>query len=153
MTRNRGSEKTGYKIILILLIALAALSNAIKDLNSLQQLIGSLQEVTSEWFGDGLIMVNARKDNSLGANSCSYEAAAPLNSTDEFRWNGRLAPGKAIEIKGLNGEIKSEPAAGTDIEVIANKKGHRSDPSVVKIQVVKHPDGVTIYAIYPSSDL
>jgi hypothetical protein len=151
MNRNRSSEKTGYKIILILLIAFAALSNAMKDLNRLQELASSLQEVTSEWLGDGLITVNA-KDNSRGANSCSYEAAAPVNSTDEFRWSGRVSPGKAIEIKGLNGDIKAEPAAGSDIEVIANKKGHRSDPSVVKIQVVEHPDGVTICAIYPSDD-
>ena len=122
MNRNTSSEKTGYKTILILLVALAALSNAIEDVNRLQELTSNLQELTAQWLGDGLITVNA-KDNSLRANSCSDEATAPVKSTDEFRWNGRVAPGKAIEIKGLNGDIKAEPAAGSDIEVIANKKG------------------------------
>jgi hypothetical protein len=151
MNREISSEKTGYKIILILLIGLAALSNVIKDLNRLQELSSSLQEFTSEWLGDGLTTVIA-KDISPGETSCLSEATVPANSADEFRWNVRVAPGKTIEIKGLNGDIKAEPAAGSDLEVIANKKGQRSDPSMVRIQVVEHSDGVTICAIYPSDD-
>jgi hypothetical protein len=151
MNRETSSEKTGCKIILILLIAVAVLSNAMNDLNRLQELTSSLQEFTAEWLGDGLTTANA-KDNLLDKNSCLSEATVPVNSADEFRWNGSVAPGKTIEIKGLNGDIKAEPATGSELEVSANKKGRRSDPGTVRIQVVEHADGVTICAIYPSDD-
>ena len=39
---------------------------------------------------------------------------------------------------------------GAEVEVTAVKKGRKSDPTAVKIEVVEHADGVTICAVYPS---
>lgn len=69
---------------------------------------------------------------------------------DEFRWAGRVAAGQAIEIKGVNGGITAAGSAGGDVEVTAVKKGRRSDPTEVKVEVVEHAGGVTICAVYPS---
>jgi hypothetical protein len=79
--------------------------------------------------------------------------AAPqmtLAAQDEFRWAGKVAAGQAIEIKGVNGGITAAGSAGGDVEVTAVKKGRRSDPTEVKVEVVEHAGGVTICAVYPS---
>src|SRR2546422_3517468 len=67
----------------------------------------------------------------------------------EFHWKGTVAPGKAIEIKGVNGDVRASAGSG-DVEVTAVKRARKSDPDEVKIEVVQHEDGVTICAVYPS---
>jgi DUF4097 and DUF4098 domain-containing protein YvlB len=80
-------------------------------------------------------------------------AAAPTLAAagqEEFRWTGKVAAGQAIEIKGVNGGITATGSAGGDVEVTAVKKGRKSDPTEVKVEVVEHAGGVTICAVYPS---
>src|ERR1051326_2891081 len=75
-------------------------------------------------------------------------AGVPTQSAqgNTFRWHGPLAEGKTIEIVGVNGSID---ASGREVEVVAEKRGRKSDPSEVEIRVVEHADGVTICAVYP----
>jgi DUF4097 and DUF4098 domain-containing protein YvlB len=75
--------------------------------------------------------------------------AAPVSAQD-FHWNGRLATGKRLEIKGVNGSIRATPATGDEIDVTARKTSRRSDPDEVEIKVVPFEDGVTICAVYPT---
>jgi DUF4097 and DUF4098 domain-containing protein YvlB len=70
---------------------------------------------------------------------------------EEFRWHGTVAPGRTLEIKGVNGGIHAEPAAGSDVEIVALKQGRRSSPHDVEIMVVPHDGGVTVCAVYPGS--
>jgi DUF4097 and DUF4098 domain-containing protein YvlB len=80
-------------------------------------------------------------------------AAAPVLATaaqENFQWTGKVAAGQAIEIKGVNGGITATGSAGGDIEVTAVKKGRKSDPAEVKVEVVEHAGGVTICAVYPT---
>jgi hypothetical protein len=70
----------------------------------------------------------------------------------EFRWNGRIAQGQTLEVRGINGSIHAEPASGSEVEVVADKAGRRSNPDDVQIKVVEHEGGVLICAVYPSSD-
>ena len=79
----------------------------------------------------------------------TIERRAP-GQEEEFRWRGRLAAGKAIEIKDVNGDVRAEAAAGDEVEVVATKRARKSDPGEVKIEVVEHAGGVTICAVYPS---
>jgi DUF4097 and DUF4098 domain-containing protein YvlB len=69
---------------------------------------------------------------------------------DDFHWAGKVAAGAAVEIKGVNGGIVATGASGGDVEVTAVKKGRKSDPAAVKIEVVEHAGGVTICSVYPS---
>ena len=71
---------------------------------------------------------------------------------ETWSWTGRVDRGKHIEIKGINGEIRAEPASGNEVEVRANLHGRKSDPKTVTIEVVEHGEGVTICAVYPSKD-
>lgn len=82
-------------------------------------------------------------------------AGAPLlafGEAERFEWSGAIAPGKTIEVKGINGAIEAEPAHGSSVEVSAVKRGRRHDPKEVEIKVVEHGGGVTICAVYPSPD-
>jgi hypothetical protein len=73
-------------------------------------------------------------------------------SAEDWSWDGRLAPGQAVEIKGINGEVKALSAAGDRVEVTAVKKARRSDPALVQIKAVEHAGGVTICAVYPTRE-
>ncbi len=68
-----------------------------------------------------------------------------------FRWQGSLAGGKTIEVKGINGWIHAEPAIGGSVEVTAQRRGRKQDPNSVRIDIVQHADGVTICAVYPDA--
>ncbi|HEX7177089.1 MAG TPA: DUF4097 family beta strand repeat-containing protein [Pyrinomonadaceae bacterium] len=78
---------------------------------------------------------------------------APQDQGNEFRWTGRLASGRVIEVKGVNGRVNAEgTAAGGEVEVVATKRARQSDPASVRVEVVEHADGVTICAVYPNGD-
>ena len=72
--------------------------------------------------------------------------------TSEFRWDGRLAPGKTLEIKGVNGSIQASGGSGDQVEVVATRRGRRNDPEGVRIETVEHAGGITVCAVYPSAD-
>jgi hypothetical protein len=72
------------------------------------------------------------------------------SGAQDFQWQGRVAAGQAIEVKGVNGEIEAEPGTGSEVEVRATKRGRRSNPDAVEIKVVEHGGGVTICAVYPT---
>lgn len=71
---------------------------------------------------------------------------------EKFEWRGRVAPGKTLEIRNVNGSIRATPATGDEVQVTATKSGRRSDPADVHIEVVPYDGGVTICAVYPSKD-
>lgn len=82
--------------------------------------------------------------------SAAPGSAAAQEGADGFRWTGRLAAGKTLEIKGVNGPIIVEPASGSEIEISTEARGHRSDPSSVRIVEVESDAGLTFCALYPT---
>lgn len=81
----------------------------------------------------------------------SPNSASAQSEAAPFEWRGTVLQGNAIEIKGVNGDISAEPATGGDVEVTAVRRGRRSDPTSVRLEVVQHGDGVTICAVYPDT--
>lgn len=77
-------------------------------------------------------------------------AAEPQRQGNEFRLREALAAGRTLEIRGINGNVSAEPAAGGEFEVVAVKSARRSDPEEVRIEVVRHAEGVLICAVYPN---
>ena len=71
--------------------------------------------------------------------------------SDTFDWKGRLAAGKTLEIRGINGDIRVTPTTGDEAIVRATKTSKKSDVSRVQIKVEQHADGITICTIYPGS--
>ena len=64
--------------------------------------------------------------------------------TDSFHWRGKVPAGQFVEIRGINGNIHAEPAAGKDVEVVAYKTGQVYDSAGIQVQVVEHNGGITI---------
>jgi len=91
-----------------------------------------------------------RRVTTAAALLAAAMAVPALAAQDEFHWQGSLARGSAVEIKGVNGGITASGTSGSAVEVSAVKKGHRSDPAQVKVEVVEHAGGVTICAVYPA---
>ena len=77
-------------------------------------------------------------------------AALPAAAQDSWSWRKAVPTGRAIEIKGINGDVSATAASGNQVEVIARKTARRSDTETVKIEVVEHAGGVTICALYPT---
>lgn len=98
---------------------------------------------TVVWVGTG------RREKFVQARSETRASAE--TEQERWRWSGRLAGGKIIEIRGVNGSVSAEPATGADVEVVAEKSARRSDPDDVTIEVVEHESGVTICAVYPNN--
>ncbi len=85
-----------------------------------------------------------------GVQTIDAGAQATGETQNDFRWRGRLAAGRVIEIKGVNGGIDAAPSSSGEVEVVAEKSARRSDSNAVRVEVVEHADGVTICAVYPS---
>lgn len=77
-------------------------------------------------------------------------AAATTAGAQDFNWHGRIAQGKRLEIKGVNGDVRAVLASGAEAVVNATKHSRRADPESVEIKVVESEDGITICAVYPT---
>ncbi len=88
---------------------------------------------------------------AAAAMAVAAQATAAPSREEPFHWQGKVSAGDAVEIKGVNGGIVATGGAGSEVEVTAIKKGRKSDPAEVKVEVVEHEGGVTICAVYPSS--
>ena len=84
--------------------------------------------------------------------SASQPPVAAQRAAADFQWRGTVLQGGAVEIKGVNGDVNAQGGTGSEVEVTAVKKGRRSDPESVRVEVVQHGDGVTICAVYPDVD-
>jgi len=92
-----------------------------------------------------------RRVSCLLVSAISLATALPAAAQD-FHWRGSVPQGQAIEIKGVNGDVRAEPSGGNDVEVVAVKRARRDSPDSVRIEVVPHAGGVTICAVYPARD-
>jgi hypothetical protein len=79
-------------------------------------------------------------------------APAARQQGNEFRWHEAMPAGRVIEIKGVNGNVEATPSSSGEVEVVAVKTSRRGNPEDVRIEVVRHPGGVTICAVYPTPD-
>jgi DUF4097 and DUF4098 domain-containing protein YvlB len=73
-------------------------------------------------------------------------------AAEDFQWRGRVAAGKTVEIKGVNGAVEATLADGDEVEVTATKRGRKSDPASVRVEAIEHAGGVTVCAVYPDVD-
>jgi hypothetical protein len=145
-------ERKLYRVLLLLIVSLAAFTSAMKELNELRAFtaqVGNFVAACSD-----VVMPTASASTPVidASSAIKYSPLQEASRSDEFRWNGTIAPGAAIEVQGINGEIVAEPTAGSEVQVVAVKTAKRSDVNSVKMKVVQHAGGVTICALYPHED-
>lgn len=143
-----------FKLIVALVVAVSSLTAAPQAMNKLDELRAAAEGWTRLSLLSGALTVSAHDKD--GAERALFEPRVTVQpralSDDEFRWSGRVASGRTVEIKGVNGDVRAEPSSGSEVEVVASKHGKRSNPSEVQIKVIEHEGGVTICAVYPSPD-
>ena len=142
------------KLMTTLFVTVLGLTTAPLALEHLNNLKGVAEKWTRNPFLSGIVSVYASTNETAESEPplSGMNARRPADSSDEFHWNGRLAAGNTIQIRGVNGNISAEPSASGEVEVVAVKTGRRSDPKEVEIRVVEHSGGVTICSVYPSAD-
>lgn len=87
---------------------------------------------------------------AFAALSASADASAlRAQEPNPWSWRGTVPRGKTLEVRGVMGTIRAEPASGREVEVTARKHADDSDPNEVRIEVVEHEGDVTICAVYP----
>lgn len=95
-------------------------------------------------------MMNLTRALVAAVASVLVMAGAGRAAAQDFTWSGAIPQGRAIEIKGVNGDVRAEPSGSNQVEVVAVKSARRDDPASVRIEVVPHNGGVTICAVYPT---
>lgn len=82
----------------------------------------------------------------------AFVAPMAQAQSSDFSWSGAIQRGKAVEIKGINGNVRAEFTSGNDVQVTATKHARRSDVNSVSVQVVQDDGNVTICAVYPTPE-
>lgn len=143
-----------FKLIIALLIATSGLTAAPQALDKFNELRLAAENWTRLNLLNGVLTVSAHERDASEHALFETGGKKVLRSTsdEDFRWSGRVASGRTVEIKGVNGNIRAEPSGGSEVEVVASKHAKRSDPREVQIKVLEHEGGVTICAIYPTNE-
>jgi hypothetical protein len=67
--------------------------------------------------------------------------AQDRRSDDSFRWTGPAASGAWVNIRNLNGNVRVESGAGSQVEVRATKNWRRGNPEDVQVRVTRYGPG------------
>ena len=89
-----------------------------------------------------------------GIDSGKADTRVQVSAADQqgFEWRGRIAAGRHIEVKGINGDIRAVAGSGSEVEVTADLREHRRGSAEdIEFEVLEHRDGVTICAVYPTA--
>ncbi|HEY0406075.1 MAG TPA: DUF4097 family beta strand repeat-containing protein [Pyrinomonadaceae bacterium] len=146
-----------FKLIIAVLITASGLTAAPQAIDKFNELKSSVENWTRLNLLSGVLTVSAHEKEAAAValfepRSTAAQPQPRAASDDEFRWSGRVASGRTVEIKGINGNVRAEPSSGSEVEVVASKHAKRSNPGEVQIKVIEHEGGVTICAVYPSKD-
>ena len=94
---------------------------------------------------------------TLGLLGChggtGFHITLGRQASEQFQWVGYVAEGQRLEIKGVKGVIDARAAEGDQVQVTVDRRGLRSDPDEVRIEVLEHEGGVTICAVYPGDNV
>src|SRR5919206_3440527 len=91
---------------------------------------------------------------ALTSIALAAPAVAQQQSTDNtFTWDGKMAAGSWLRIRNLNGSVNVERADGDVAQVRGEKQWRRGDPRLVRFQVIKDGDNVTVCALWDEDDL
>jgi len=93
------------------------------------------------------------KQTTVVATLALLVVPASAARAQDFSWRGQVARGQALEIRGLNGEIRASRSSGNQVRVTAvMEEGRRGNMDDVTVEVVERDGGVTICAMYPPGE-
>ena len=86
---------------------------------------------------------------ALAAAGTAGTAAEQASGAPDFRWQGNVAAGQTVTIRGVNGPITATRGSG-EVVVEATKTARRGDPDDVTLEVIEDGEGILVCAVYPS---
>jgi hypothetical protein len=116
---NNTGEKTGYRVILVLVVGLTAFSSAMKELNQVQQLSLDVTRLVAQW-SDKLAPAEVPPQTVVKLESCEMKQSKP---SVELPWLANVAD-----------EDRTEPEAVAPAPLAP---AHRAKPSAVQTAKLK----------------
>jgi hypothetical protein len=113
-----------YKVTLILLLSLAALTTAMKELNRLHEMVSSVHEFTRQWRGTDLVMLNEHP--ALIDESCPNDSTSPINSSARSGLSGLITAATDGYVERMDYEDTTEPEVGAKIDLISGQKANHN---------------------------
>lgn len=86
---------------------------------------------------------------TIAFTALALAAPAAAQQTDTFTWQGEIAQGKTVVVKGINGKIEAVPTSGRTLRVEAVKKSKSGPASDLDVDVRRTSSGITICGVYP----
>ncbi len=86
---------------------------------------------------------------ALAAAATAGTAGEQTSGAPDFRWQGNVAAGQTVTIRGVNGPITATRGSG-EVVVEATKTARRGDPDDVTVEVIEDGEGILVCAVYPS---
>ncbi len=130
MNQTKLPENRAYKVTLIVLVGLAAFSTAMRDLNRLQEIVGSIREFTGQWRGTDRVMLNVE---SLSTNElCPSNSTQLINSSAETSSGEGIPLAASIEDERFDCETFPEPEVGGNVELVASRKAKLHVPRLAR---------------------
>src|SRR5215211_6041871 len=93
MGMNNSGEKTGYRVILLLVVGLTAFSSAMKELNQVQQLSLEASRLIAQW-SDKIVPAEVPPETVAKLESCEIKQSTP---SVELPWLAATADHAAEE--------------------------------------------------------
>jgi DUF4097 and DUF4098 domain-containing protein YvlB len=95
------------------------------------------------WLPFALLALACAPSHARTASSEARDEAFSASPTaTDFEWNGKIAKGSRLDVRGVAGTITVKPAKGPTTRVTATKSGENA--SELDIEVKTGPSGVTI---------
>jgi hypothetical protein len=117
---NSTGEKTGYRVILVLVVGLTAFSSAMKELNQVQQLSLDISRVVAQW-SDKLVPAEVPPQALAKLESCEMKQSKP-----------------SIELPWLtNAQQQAAANEAEENQIEQPAPAHRATPSAAQIDKVK----------------
>src|SRR2546423_2358218 len=123
---SQNGEKMRYRVILLLVVALAAFSNAMKELNQIQQLALDTSGLMAQWSNK--VAPTEAQPAIVKVQTCEMKQSAPAV---ELPWLAESRPAASEEMSALNA-MESEPVEieKTTRPVIARRATPSTSPLV-----------------------
>ena len=136
---NNSGEKTGYRVILLLVVGLTAFSSAMKELNQVQQLSLEASRLIAQW-SDKIVPVEVPPQTVVKLESCEIKQSTP---SIELPW---LADAAEEDTTEPTDEVAPVPPVLTQrakpsrVQIARLKKLRRLNIDPVQFEVRIPPD-------------
>ena len=132
---NNTGEKTGYRVILVLVVGLTAFSSAMKELNQVQQLSLDVSRLVAQW-SDKLVPTEVPPQTVVKVETCELKQSAP---SVELPWLTNVADEETTEPEAAP-QAPAPRAKPSAVQIAKVRKLRRLNIDPVQFEVRIVPD-------------